>query len=330
MSKKIVLVVDGISEKTKELTRQFISQDAEIVFSDYDPAVNEQYAPLASVLITSTKGVTAELFAKAVNCQYIQKYGIGVNNICVAEASARNIPVGFVRGGNSRSVAEYALTMALAVLKQTVKGHNALVQEGKWLKTVLRDTNYELSGKTVGIVGFGNIGKELRKLLVGFDCAVVYYDVFRQAPEKEKELDVTYMPLDDLMKVSDVVSLHVPLLPETKYLIDEKRLALMKPNGVLVNCARGGVVKESALLEVLREKRILGAAVDTYEKEPLEKDHPFTKLDNGVLGPHNGGGTVESIINTVRIAAKNINSILATGKIVSKTDLVNLNDITLD
>jgi phosphoglycerate dehydrogenase-like enzyme len=322
MSKKLVLVVDGISDKTKELTRKYIDPQAEIIFSDYDPVINDKYAPEAQVMITSTKGVSPELLAKAVNCRYIQKYGSGVNNIAVKEATARNIPVGFVLGGNSRSVAEYALTMALAVLKQTVRGHNALVQEGLWLKTVLRDGNYELSGKTVGIIGFGNIGKNFRQILRGFGCEVMYYDAFRMTPEQEKEHDVTFAEIDDLVSVCDVITLHVPLLPETKYLINERRIGLMKPTAVLVNCARGGVVEEKALYKALKERRILGAAVDTYEKEPMEKTHPFTTLDNIVLGPHNGGGTVEGIEIVVKRASQNINSILKDGTIAVPEDLV--------
>jgi D-3-phosphoglycerate dehydrogenase len=329
MSKKIVLVVDGISEKTKEISRQAIDPSAEVIFSDYDPVINEKYVADAQVFITSTKGVPPEMLKKAVNCLYIQKYGSGTNNIAVKEASARKIPVGAVMGGNARSVAEYALTLALAVYKQTVRGHNALVQEGLWLKTVLRDQNYELSKKKVGIVGFGNIGKNLRQVLRGFECDVRYYDVYRLSEEQERSQEVTFMELDDIMRDCDLISLHCPLLPETKGMIDEHRIGLMKPTGVLVNCARGGVVNEAALYNALKERRILGAGVDTYEKEPMEKGHPFTTLDNVVLSPHNGGGTVEGIEAVVLRAAKNINSILADGTIASPEDLVNRADIGL-
>jgi len=326
---KVVLVVDGISEKTKEITRKFVDTDAEIIFSDHDPAINEKYVPQATVLVTSTKGVPPEMLAKAGSCRYIQKYGSGVNNIAVKEASARNIPVGAVVGGNARSVAEYALTMALAVYKQVVKGHNALVNEGVWLKTVLRDSNYELTGKTVGIVGFGNIGRNFRQLLKGFDNKVCYYDTFRLPAEQEKEHDVTFMELDDLLSVCDLVSLHCPLLPETRGIIDERRIGLMKPTAVLVNCARGGIVVENALYEALKNRKILGAGVDTFENEPMEPGHPFTTLDTVVLGPHNGGGTVEGIETVVGRASLNINSILRNGTIAAPEDLVNRADIVL-
>ena len=325
----IVLVVDGISEKTKEISRSLIHPEAEIIFSDFDPAINEKYVPEAKVLITSTKGVPPEMLQKAVKCAYIQKYGSGVNNIAVKEASLRNIPVGAVVGSNACMVAEYALTMVLAVYKQLVRGHNALANEGLWLKTVLRDNNYTLTGKTVGIVGFGNIGKAFRKLLRGFDNTVYYNDMFRLTPEEEKAHDVTYMELDAMMATCDVISLHCPLLPETKGIIDERRIGLMKPTGVLVNCARGGIVVETALYEALKNKKILGAGVDTYEEEPMKPKHPFTTLENIVLGPHNGGGTVEGIETVVGRASININSILKSGVIAAPGDLVNRADITL-
>jgi len=323
MKSKLVLVVDGISEKTKEISRRMIDADAEIIFSDHDPVINEKYVADAQVLITSTKGIPPEMLEKAANCLYIQKYGSGTNNIAVKEASARKIPVGAVAGENARSVAEYTLTMALAVYKQTVRAHNALVQEGRWLKTVLRDQNYDLSKKKVGIVGFGNIGKNLRQLLRGFACEVYYYDVYRLSAEQECEHEVTFLEIDDIMRECDLISLHCPLLPETRDMINAHRISLMKPTSVLINCARGGIVNEAALYTALKERKILGAGVDTFETEPMEKGHPFTTLENIVLSPHNGGGTVESIEAVVGRAAQNINSILADGTIARPEDLVN-------
>ena len=329
MEKSIVLIVDGISAKTQAFTKKYISPDAEVIFSQGDAEVIEKYLPQAKVLVTSTKGVPPEMLAQAPNCIYIQKYGAGVNNIAIPEATQRGIPVGNVPGANARSVAEGTLSLIMAVYRQVVKGHNALAQEGKWLKTVLRDNNHELSGKTVGIIGFGNIGKNLRQLLTGFGCTVLYYDVFRPTPEMEKELDVSYREVDDLMKEADVVTLHCPLTPETRHLIDARRLALMKEDAILVNCARGGVVDEAALLEALSQGRILGAGVDTYEKEPIDQTHPFCSLSNVVLSPHNGGGTVEAVEKVVIGGTDNINAMLAAGKPACPQYIVNRKELGL-
>ena len=323
MEKDIVLVVDGISPKTKAFSQQYISGDAQIVFSDGDPQIISQYIAKAKVLVTSTKGVSPEMLAQAPNCVYIQKYGAGVNNIDIAQATARGIPVGNVPATNSRSVAECTLTLILAVYKLTLRGHNALVQEGKWLKTVLRDDSHELTGKTVGIIGFGNIGKHLRRLLSGFQCRVLYYDAFRLSGEEERQLDVTFMPLDALLRASDVVTLHCPLTDETRHMINAQKLALMKPEAVLVNCARGGVVDEAALYDALAGHRLLGAGIDTYEKEPIDQSHPFCSLSNVVLSPHNGGGTVEAIEAVVMGASANINSMLRDHTIAVRKNIVN-------
>ena len=327
MKKDVVLIVDSISPKTEELSRRHISDKAEVVFANSDPAVIGQHLEKAKVLVTSTKGISTETLSKAKNCIYIQKYGAGVNNIDISQASSRNIPVGNVPATNSRSVAEYTLTLLLAVYKQIIKAHNELVTNGKWLKTVLRDNNHELTGKTVGLIGLGNIGKHLRRLLVGFDCHVLYYDTFRLSPEQERDLDVEFREVEDLLAASDVVSLHCPLTEETRHLIDGHRISSMKTGAVLLNCARGGVVDENALYEALKSGKLLGAGIDTYENEPINNTHPFCRLSNVVLSPHNGGGTVEAIEAVVKKASENINSMLLHGSVTHRDHIVNIDHI---
>jgi len=329
LKKDVVLVVDGISSKTKEFSRRYIVTDAEVVFADGDPGIIDQYLETAKVLVTSTKGIPPEMLSKAKNCVYIQKYGAGVNNIDIGQATDRNIPVGNVPATNSRSVAEYTLTLLLAVYKQIIKAHNELTQNGKWLKTVLRDNNHELTGKTVGLIGLGNIGKHLRRLLVGFDCRVIYFDAFRLPSDQERELGVEFMEIDDLLALSDVVSLHCPLTEETHHLIDDHRISRMKPGAVLLNCARGGVVDEKALYEALKTGKLSGAGIDTFENEPADNTHPFCSLPNVVLSPHNGGGTVEAVEAVVKGASENINSMLQSGTIAQKKYIVNLTNIKL-
>ncbi len=158
---------------------------------------------------------------------------------------------------------------------------------------------------------------------------MLYTDAFRLPEETEKELAVTFLPLEELLQASDLVSLHCPLTEETHHLINARRLALMKPSAVLVNCARGGIVDESALFETLKSGRLLGAAIDTYEKEPIDNTHPFCSLPNIVIGPHNGGGTVEAISAVMSRAAANINSLLTTGKLAHPEYVVNRAEIGL-
>ena len=329
MENKVVLVTDNVSEKTKQFTKQYLPENFEIVFAEWDSAILEKELPRAKVLVSASKGISPEMLTKAVSCRLVQKYGAGVNNIDIAGATARGIPVASTPGTNSRSVAESALSLILAVYRQIVRGHNALVQEGKWLKTTLRDHNHELTGKTVGIVGMGNIGRNLVQILKGFDCKIYYYDAFRPSPEQEKELGIEYAEIDDLMAKCDVISLHCPLLPETHHMIDARRIGLMKPEAILINCARGGVVDEKALYDALKSHRILGAGVDTYESEPADNTHPFCTLENIVLGPHNGGGTVEAVENVVKRASTNMISVIERNVIDDKRSIVNAKELNL-
>ncbi len=319
---KKVLVVDKISEKTKVLSRKYITPDAELVFADTE-SLRDAHVATADVLITSTKGVSPELLAKAERCIYIQKYGAGVNNIAIAAASGRGIPVGYTPGQNSRSVAEYAVMLMLAVFKHITTAHGKLVNDGLWLKAELRDTCYELSRKKVGIVGLGAIGREVVQLLRGFECDISYYDAYRLPQDLERSLGVTYTDLDALVRESDVITLHAPLTEQTNHLFDKQRLRAMKPTAVLINTGRGALIDEKDLIEVLQSGHLLGVGLDVYEAEPIDQSHPLAKIDRVVLSPHNGGGTNEAMEAVVRQASQNINSMLSEGKIVEEKSVAN-------
>lgn len=326
-AKKKVLVVDKISPKTRLLSRKYLTPEAEIFFYDKDSDVEEHIAT-ADVLITSTKGVSKELLARAPKCIMIQKYGAGVNNIAIDEATKRGIPVGYSGAGqNSRSVAEYAVMLMLAVCKHITTAHGKLVGEGLWLKAVLRDTCYELSYKKVGIIGLGNIGRQVVALLRGFQCEISYYDVFRLPAEQEEKLGVRFAGLDALLRESDVVSLHAPLTDQTRHLMNEERLRTMKPTAILINTSRGSLVDEKALVRVLESGHLLGAGIDVYETEPIDQHHPLAKIERVVLSPHNGGGTNEAIEAVVRDACQNINSILIEGRIANEKAIVNMKEL---
>ena len=326
-AKKKVLVVDKISPKTRLLSRKYLTPEAEIFFYDKDSDVEEHIAT-ADVLITSTKGVSKELLARAPKCIMIQKYGAGVNNIAIDEATKRGIPVGYSGAGqNSRSVTEYAVMLMLAVCKHITTAHGKLVGEGLWLKAVLRDTCYELSYKKVGIIGLGNIGRQVVALLRGFQCEISYYDVFHLPAEQEEKLGVRFAGLDALLRESDVVSLHAPLTDQTRHLMNEERLRTMKPTAILINTSRGSLVDEKALVRVLESGHLLGAGIDVYETEPIDQHHPLAKIERVVLSPHNGGGTNEAIEAVVRDACQNINSILIEGRIANEKAIVNMKEL---
>ena len=278
-----------MSNQMAALSRKYLMPGADMFFYEKE-GDREQHIATADALVVYNARLTKDWLDKAEKCIFIQRYGAGVDSVDLPEASRRGIPVGITSGKNARSVAEHAIMLTLAVYKRLVTAHCKIFNEGKWLNTVLRDTAYELSFKKVGIVGMGNIGRILAKILQGFECEVAYYDVNRLAGAEEKALGVTYVDLDPLIERSDVVTIHAPLTEQTRYIINERRLNLMKPTAVLINTSRGGLVDEKALVKALAVGRLLGAGLDVFEKEPINKDHPLGQ--NGKRNhypPHCGG-----------------------------------------
>jgi phosphoglycerate dehydrogenase-like enzyme len=153
---------------------------------------------------------------------------------------------------------------------------------------------YELEGKTVGLVGLGNIGRQVARRVKAFDAQVIYYDVFRTDPQEERELGVQYVPLETLLATADIVSLHVPLNESTRHMIDAQALGHMKPTAIIINTCRGEVIDEQALIEALQQRRILAAGLDTQAKEPADPNNPLLRLPNVTLTPHSAGPTVDS------------------------------------
>jgi phosphoglycerate dehydrogenase-like enzyme len=203
-------------------------------------------------------------------------------------------------------VAEHAMLLILATLKKLAWQHKNCV-EGKWRVGDFAETRlYELEGKTVGIVGLGNIGKKVARRLHGFDVTIVYYDILRLAEHEEDALGVRFVLLDELLRTSDVVTLHVPLTSLTKDLISDRQLGLMKPTAVLVNTCRGPVVDERALHKALITKRISGAGLDVMVDEPPSKDNPLLNVETITITPHTAGPTWENWPKAFRNAFDNI------------------------
>jgi phosphoglycerate dehydrogenase-like enzyme len=192
------------------------------------------------------------------------------------------------------AVAEHAIMMILASLKQLTALDDA-VRRGGWRDPSFGSLRlYEVWHSTIGIVGMGRIGQEVAKRLAGWEADLIYYDPFRLAPEREQELGVRYVELDELLRTSDAVTVHVPLNAQTRHLIDAESLSIMKPTAVLVNTARGELVDEQALVEALRDGKILGAGLDVLNEEPPPSNHPIFELKNVALSPHMAGPTWQS------------------------------------
>ena len=243
------------------------------------------------------------------NLKIISNYAVGYNNIDVKHAQSKKIPVGNTPGVLTDAVAEHTFALILAITKRITES-DQFTKKGKykgWAPMLLLGT--ELKGKTLGVVGLGRIGAEVaEKAVKGMDMNVLYHNVSKK-PKFEKKYGAKKVSLQTLLKKSDVVTVHVPLLPSTRHMVGKKELALMKKTAYLVNTSRGPVIDEKALVSALKKKQIKGAALDVFENEP-KLSPGLNKLDNVVLTPHIASATIEARQAMSEIAAKNILGVL--------------------
>jgi phosphoglycerate dehydrogenase-like enzyme len=256
----------------------------------------------ADVLLHVLEPVTAEVLAAAPRLRLVQKVGVGVNSIDLEAAAARGVLVANMPGTNHTAVAEAALMLMLAVLRRLVAWHEA-TRAGRGWPLDPRGLEHvgELRGRTVGLVGAGKVAAALVPALRALGAKVLYASR-REAPE----LDAERRPLGELLPAVDVLSLHVPLVPETEGLIGAAELELLRPGAVLVNTARGPLVDEPALLGALRSGRLAGAGLDVFEHEPLPDGHPLLGLPNVVVMPHVAWLTQETLARSLEVARDNV------------------------
>lgn len=251
-------------------------------------------------VLVAERTITAGDLAAAPRLRMIQHQGVGYDNIDLAACRARRIPVGLTPEGTTIGVAEHTLLMILALYKQLVTAANA-AREGRWLRWELRPTSYELAGKTLGLVGFGRIGREVARRAAAFDARVLYFDPPVSSSEA-KRVDT----LDALLQASDIVSLHVPLTAESRHLIGTSSLAQMKRGAVLINTARGGLVDEAALAAALDSGHLAGAGLDVLNQEPPPANHPLLQCPNVLVTPHISAGTRDALVTKMRAAFANL------------------------
>lgn len=259
----------------------------------------------ADYAISGQRAVTGEVLHAAKKLKLLHKWGVGVDNFDLDAARALNIKVARTTGSNALPVAESTIGLMLALIRNIVPGHMHL-QKGDWMGVRRGGEGLLLTGKTVGLVGFGYIGKAVAKMLRGFECRILYHKPTRLAAQEEAELGVAHADLPRLLAESDVVSLHCPLTPQTRNLIDFAALSSMKRSAILVNMARGGIVVEDDLVLALQTNIIRGAATDVYAQEPLPPDSPLLHLPNLVTTPHIAALANDTFEKSLRQIFKNI------------------------
>ncbi|MEU2428072.1 NAD(P)-dependent oxidoreductase [Streptomyces sp. NPDC007861] len=276
--------------------------------TDEDPAALRD----AHVVITGLGPVTADHIAAAPALELIQCASHGYDCIDLDAARARSVPVCTIgsSGAEKQNVAEQTFALMLALAKQLVPAHTALV-DADWALPRLQRSITELSGKTLGIVGLGHIGGEVARRAVAFDMTVLYAAPRRAPEETESRLGgARHVPLDELLRTSDYITLHAPLTASTRHLIDADRLALLKPTAFLVNTARGALVDQEALADALTAGTLAGAGIDVFDPEPPPSTLRLLTAPNVVLSPHIAGVTRETLVRIALAAVQNVTEYL--------------------
>ena len=267
--------------------------------------------PYDAVLCLLTDKIDGEIFGSVPSAKIFANYAVGFDNINLKDAKEKNVVITNTPGVLTETVAEHAFTLMLSIAHRIAEA-DKFTKDGKykgWGPMLLLGN--DLSHKTLGIIGLGRIGSRVAYHAVkGFDMKVFYYDVNRNE-DFEKELQALYKSnVEDVLKESDFISIHVPLLDSTRHLINKERLNMMKPTAYLINTSRGPIIDEKALVEALENKTIKGAALDVFENEP-ELASGLAKLDNVILTPHIASATEETRSKMAEMTAENIIAVLS-------------------
>jgi len=296
LSKEAVDILQKEKEFKVDVNTKLTPEELKKVIKDYD-----------ALLVRSATKVTADIINAADKLKIIGRAGVGLDNVDVEAASKKGIIVVNTPGGNTISTAEHTFSMMMA-LSRTIPQADLSMKKGEWERK--KFMGVELYGKTLGIVGLGRIGTEVAKRAIAFGMTVIAYDPYLSA-EKAKDLGIENVDLKTLFQKSDYITVHTPLTDETKHMISAKEFAVMKKGVRMINCARGGIIDEEALVKAIEEGKVAGAAFDVYENEP-PKGSKLIGLDKVVLTPHLGASTEEAqtnvaveVANTVRDALLN-------------------------
>ena len=266
----------------------------------------------AEVIILRIFKAPKEVIDRNPDLKMILRWGAGFDSVDIEAAGAKGILVTNTPGANANAVSELAVTLMLTVYRKILE-HTDSLRKGAWSKNTYLNSSFSLFGKLVGIVGGGNIGRQVAAKVQAFGAEVQYYDAFRLPEEMEEKCGMKYVSLEELIRTSDVVTLHVPLLDSTRHMIGADQLRAMKDGAVLINTARGGLVDDHALCAAVKAGKLLGAGLDGVEEEPLPAGHELLTTPGIVVTPHVGGGTADIGDIIMPMLAKDIRDFAAAG-----------------
>lgn len=291
-----------------------------------EDAMIEASRNVDAIIVRSGAKVTAKVIAAAPNLKVVGRAGVGVDNIDIPAASKHGVVVMNTPGGNTISTAEHAFTLMMALSRKVAQAHGTMMA-GKWDRKAFQGT--EVNKKTLTVLGMGRIGTEFAKRAQAFGMTVIAYDPYLSANRAEMLKVELRDNLDEAVKDADYITMHMPLTPETKHMLDEKRLRLCKKGVRIINCARGGLVDDAALASLLEEGHVGGAALDVYEVEPPPADYPLLKAPNVVFTPHLGASTEEAQESVGIEIAEQVKDNLLNGTVVNAVNMPNVDPKTL-
>ena len=306
-----ILVADRISPLGVEFLQK---QDGFEVIEAYGLSPEqllEQAQDVSAIIVRSDTKISKEVLEVASKLKAVGRAGVGVDNIDVQAATEKGVIVMNTPGGNTIATAELTFTHLLCGTRAVVRGASGM-REGKWERKLLKGA--ELRGKTLAILGLGRIGAEVAKRALAFEMKVIAFDPYL-TEDRAEELDLIKVELDVAFADADYLTVHMPLTEQTKNIVDEEAFSKMKDGVRVFNCARGGIIKESALVEALKSGKVAAAGLDVYEQEPLPEDHEFRNLENLTLTPHLGASTAEAQESVGVEIAEAIAEVLQGGRI---------------
>jgi D-3-phosphoglycerate dehydrogenase len=283
---KVLVTATSYASQDERLRTTLEEKVGEVVYNTTGKPLSspqlQELLPAVDGMIAGLDEIDSTALASASELKIVARYGVGYNNVDLEAARLHKIIVTNTPGANTKSVAELTIALILNLLRLVIPAVQ-MTKEGGWP----RFKGISLQGKTVGLVGCGAIGKETARKLVGFDCEILAYDIFEDKIFASEQ-GIHYVPLEELLPKSDLVSLHIPGVPETEGLVNKDFLSKMKPGSYLVNTARGELIDESALVSALQSRHLRGAALDVFQQEPPEVDNPLLKMDQVIVTPHMG------------------------------------------
>jgi len=310
MASTKVVFLTGLKEALIEEVVSYSPPDYEVVVLDKSSTEEQRIDEVrdADFLLCYGQDPSDEVIKSLEKCRLVQLLAAGYDRMNLDLLAELEIPCANNGGANSWAVADQAVLLMLAIYKQLLASDNS-TREGRWAEPITGQNTFEMADKKVGILGIGNIGRQVAKRVQGFDAKVQYFDLYPLDERTAEELNVTYVSLEELFSTSDIISCHTPLTNDTKHIVNSNTLSLMKPTAILINTSRGPVVDEEALISALQSGVIAAAGLDVFEKEPVSPDNPLLKMDNVVATPHMAGTTWDTWARRANFGFENMERI---------------------